>query len=420
MPAGGQRKPEATPAQKNPLLHETPKIQTPKNRSPKAKEKIIAMIGFAVCLITGMFSAAFVLHCIHFVPRSLHRTHPGFYDCFRESIGILDEHGNRILNLDASGNQDIMHICMHIIFDGPGVRKHIGQGDLALVPVKLKKYIERIKANYGKSYLQLFREKARKFQVYGMSDKKHVIARYGSFVRTYDNLQPRSEQEVKEEDCADVEAADAADSVANDPGDSETAAYEIPLRYTEADVKDAPAPAASDPNADPTFHVLHSGANDITVVSHANPVFIIFDFALKMKYRVLDNPDLQAILPDEDVDYFIDELWPAVQHWYYTKEELEAMASQAKTADVDVSRPQPMPKVTGVKTEAPGKAAPMHQSFGHTIRRRVGGLECLRKVKLATLAEARQVAKARQTRQISYGSGGPAGLRCLQIGVILW
>ncbi|TRM61344.1 hypothetical protein BD626DRAFT_570989 [Schizophyllum amplum] len=369
-PAGGRPDSDATPApaHKNPLLHETPRIQTPKNRSPKMRAKVIAIIGQAVCLFTGMLAAVYTLHCIHFVPRSLHRTHPIIYECFRQSIGILNEEDKKVLNLDCSGNGDVAHMGVHIVYDGPGVKKNIGQGDLALVPVDIEKDLVHIERHKGQDYRQLFPEKARTFYVYGLSNVKHVIPRYAYRARTYDSLtsKPRSVQEVRDEDCAGAEAPEptsndpaAADSVkATDPSAEESAAYEIPERYTEDDVKDLPEPDSTD--EDPISHVLRPGRNeDLAVVSHGNPVFILFDYALKMRYRC-DDEQLVKAIPEADVRYFEGRLWPALRHWFVPPGESKHTTTEVTTVeDAITAYSQSTTTVAGVKTDAPGKAAPM-------------------------------------------------------------
>lgn len=97
-------------------------LETPAERPRYLRKKIVSLIGYAVCLFTGMMPAFYRLECMHIVPRSLQRTHWVMvcrsyfmwrahlnflqYFCFREAIGIMIN-GERSLNLDTSGNCDL-------------------------------------------------------------------------------------------------------------------------------------------------------------------------------------------------------------------------------------------------------------------------------------------------------------------------
>lgn len=68
-----------TPAPFDPkfLKYQTPtdKAETPKDRPRYLRQKIVAIIGYAACLFTGMIPVFYMLECMHIVPRSLHKTH---------------------------------------------------------------------------------------------------------------------------------------------------------------------------------------------------------------------------------------------------------------------------------------------------------------------------------------------------------
>ncbi|TRM61362.1 hypothetical protein BD626DRAFT_631889 [Schizophyllum amplum] len=324
-PPGGKAKAKPkTPTQKaNPLDHVTPLTITRFPRSVKARDKVIALVGRLICLVTGMWDHPHFLQCAHIVARSLHSTHKAEYDCFRDSIGIAirDEHGNilrKILNLDTSVNQEIFHAWIHLLFDGTSVRKNVGQGAIALVPEDLVEIVAAIKENFdkklNKNYRELCPKRTYRYKLRALVDKKYWYGRHEGADRTYAHLPPetRPPDVLAQADCEEAgpqgqmqEGVDHASAVFG-PENAPTP----PSRPTG----DCSPPETTNGNI--TFHVLDPKAEEITLVSHTNPIFAIRDYAQKMRYRVIENKELAATLPPEHVDYFTNKLWPAVKHWF--------------------------------------------------------------------------------------------------------
>ncbi|KAL1703323.1 hypothetical protein EV121DRAFT_271168 [Schizophyllum commune] len=326
MPALGNepsRPPQQTPQPpQNPqydfsyLYQETPRKQTPDERAPNLREKIFAVIGYATCLLTGMMHVEYILQAFHIVPRSLHNTHWEEYSCFRDAIGIVVD-GERVLNLNNSRNVDMASSGLHKFFDGPSVLKNkLGQGEFALPPEDLKREVEYVTApeNLGKSYEELYPDVAHRLVVYGFSNKhKFSWGRYPSPDRTYKHLDPEKRTLLE----------DYVDSLLT----------KIDIRGLKESLKRkgvyigsfAPPPTS---DADPTIHVLRAGRN-YTVVSHINPVFAIYDYLLKMKFRVYDkesDPSYIQDIPPEDVEYFRNVMWPKLQHWVKPQTDAQRIA----------------------------------------------------------------------------------------------
>ncbi|KAL1685047.1 hypothetical protein GGG16DRAFT_119246 [Schizophyllum commune] len=259
----------------DPLNWQTPKGPAPDKRDHHAKSKVVALVGQLICLITGWVTLPYLLQCVHIVPRTLHRTHEDWYDRLRESVGIF-ENGKRDLNLDNTGNQDIFHLTIHKIWDGPG----------------------------------MFPKVSYTFGLYSMSAKpKHVIGLYSNEPRKYDHIvkNERTLQAMRKEDCEGTELFHSIDVE-----DDTEASRQLGPEYQPPN-----APTPSDTSNTPVTHILTVGVQEsIRIVSHLNPVFVIWDYALKMLYRCYTKPELADELPQEDVIFFKEEIWPVVGHWF--------------------------------------------------------------------------------------------------------
>ncbi|KAI5900774.1 uncharacterized protein SCHCODRAFT_02743652 [Schizophyllum commune H4-8] len=299
------------------LYRETPKQQTPDERAPNLREKIFAVIGYASCLLTGMMHVEYILQAFHVVPRSLHNTHWEEYSCFRDAIGIVGVDGKRVLNLNNSRNVDMASSGLHKFFDGPSVLKDkLGQGEFALLPANLEQEVDYITApeNQGKDYEELYPDVAHKLAVYGFSNKhKFSWGRYPSPDRTYEHLDP--EKRTLLEDYVDSLLAKI-----------DIHGLKESMKRKGVYIGSFAPPPTSD--ADPTIHILRAGRN-YTVVSHINPVFAIYDYLLKMKFRVYDkasDPSYIKDIPPEDVDYFRNVMWPKLQHWVIPRDDAHRLA----------------------------------------------------------------------------------------------
>ncbi|TRM61373.1 hypothetical protein BD626DRAFT_538296 [Schizophyllum amplum] len=326
-PPGGEAKPKPkTPTQKQkavPLDHITPLIITPFPRSTRARDKVIALVGRLVCLITGMWDHPHFLHCAHIVARSLHTTHKS------EVIRVLsgrhwncnyyrDEYGNilrKVLNLDTSVNQEIFHAWIHLLFDGTSVVKNVGQGAIALVPEDLVEIVKAVKENHdnklNKNYREICPKRTYRYKLRALTNKKYWFGRHAGADRTYAHLSPETRTP---EDLAQADREEAVPLGEMKEGVDHASAVFGPER--EPTPPEGTPPTVKTTNGDVTFHILDTKAEEITLVSHANPIFVIRDYAQKMRYRI-DNETLVDNLPaEEHIAYFQDELWPAVKHWF--------------------------------------------------------------------------------------------------------
>ncbi|KAL1744969.1 hypothetical protein HDZ31DRAFT_37463, partial [Schizophyllum fasciatum] len=263
--------------------HNTPAMRAGLySRNPKPRNKITAIIGYAVCLITGMFTAFHLLHCMHILPRSLDTEHWDLFYCLQENVGVVvdKETKKRVLNLDHYGNLEFGHESLHHVFDGPNVKEGLGQGDYAFKPVKLEAYLERIENNHGLDYRELFPEVTHEYIIYGFANKhNHVFGRYTTEPRTYAHLDSKKRAILAHQLGDVVEAAheDQPDENTRLSAEDVQLPAEIPMECR------LPQPPKT--QGQPELRILQVGDNFI-VVSHLNPVFTIWDYTWKLKLRI--------------------------------------------------------------------------------------------------------------------------------------
>ncbi|KAL1745089.1 hypothetical protein HDZ31DRAFT_63496 [Schizophyllum fasciatum] len=338
------------------LRYQTPSPSdgTPDDRPRYLRNKIIAIIGYAVCLFTGMIPSLYLLECMHIVPRSLQTTHMVIYFCFQEAIGIV-VNNKRVLNLDHFGNVDLGLKWLHALFDGPSVKTdEYGHGEIALVPTDLPLHVQWIKDNWGKDYNALYPQLMHTYEVFGFPDPDYDQTSWGLYptpARTYSHL--TSEQRARLERELDAEGVDGQN------GDL----------LTEDGVREARPPRAS--KAAPTNHDLKPGYQGYTVISHVKPVFAIFDYIMKLKFRLFDNPHLRRQVPVKDAMYFWNVLWPTFHSWFEpTPEVLLRIKLEVDHADglkrKDVQQGPRRAQTTGARRAEPMAPTPVRRPYTHT------------------------------------------------------
>ncbi|KAI5900785.1 uncharacterized protein SCHCODRAFT_02743662 [Schizophyllum commune H4-8] len=284
--------------------------QTPEERPRYLRKKIVSIIGYAVCLFTGMMPSFYLLECMHIIPRSLHRTHWVMFFCFREAVGIMIN-GERNLNLDTFGNCDLGRKEFHAMLDGPSVKEgEYGQGEIALRPKNMSKEVAHIRKHWGEDYEKMYPELYYEYDIYGFLRPDKDAPFYGIFPnpdRTYGHLTKQQRADLLRE--LDVRIAEPSES-----GDA----------LTPEDVANEKKPPCSG-KGDPIPHILKAGCQGYTRRSHLKPVMAMFDYVWKIKYR-LDHPELGLIktIPEEDLAYFEDVLWPEFKDWYEPTPEIQA------------------------------------------------------------------------------------------------
>ncbi|KAI5826633.1 hypothetical protein K523DRAFT_394015 [Schizophyllum commune Tattone D] len=286
-------------------------LETPAERPRYLRKKIVSLIGYAVCLFTGMMPAFYRLECMHIVPRSLQRTHWVMYFCFREAIGIMIN-GERSLNLDTSGNCDLGQRDFHGMLDGPSVLKEeYGQGEIALRPKDLDWHVQYMLKNWGVSVDKLYPDDKYEWDIYGFPrpDKDpYYYGRSSNPDRTYEHLKTEKGAALKRK----------IDAMLDVPGEDDHGDALI-----EDDLEHAETP--SFPKGKIIGHELKPGCQGYTRWSHLKPPFGLFDYIWKIKWRV-DHPELglAASIPVEDLDYFYETLWPEFKRWYEPTPEVQA------------------------------------------------------------------------------------------------
>ncbi|TRM61313.1 hypothetical protein BD626DRAFT_584658 [Schizophyllum amplum] len=308
-PLNAHHTPSRPPVQPRETFKGTPTVNTPNRRSPNIRQKVIATIGKSICLITCMFTAWWLLHCMHLVPRKLHSTHPKIFSRLRKTIGIKKGKG-RYLNLDATGNQDIVHADLHYIYDGIAYWL-LGSGDWAYKPVDIVKSMAELEQFIieGKDWKEMYPDDdiAYEYIMYGFpNDHDHVFGRYSDDIRDYAHLRDKSTP------------VEVAEDPAEDEDDVPTGEYNP--RIVDADLPDdfprMPQSLENKPST-VTCHILKQGDQGFRLHSHAKPVFAIFGYAAKMWYRLVDHPDTMAAgIPEADVIEFWDHVYPTAKRWF--------------------------------------------------------------------------------------------------------
>ncbi|TRM61321.1 hypothetical protein BD626DRAFT_85015 [Schizophyllum amplum] len=272
-PAGGQ---PPVPLAPYPPLREqraanpfkvTPEHQ--KSRNPQDKLQVVAIIGQEICIVTGRYSDYWNLVKMHVVQRSLETNHKDIARHFKDSV--------KVKNFDTPGNNEIVSQDLHVWFDGPDqILDVLGSGIWSMKPKDIPGTMVIIKEGIltGKSFKQMFPDKKRPFgpfDVYVFPNMYWVeVPIFGNPLRTYPLY-------------TDV------------PFNNDLSGHEAPTR-----------------------HAFVTGCQGFDRVSHTNPVFLMFDYAAKMRYRlILQHDEDQSVgIPPEDIKEFNEVIWPVVSHWF--------------------------------------------------------------------------------------------------------
>ncbi|KAL1727817.1 hypothetical protein EV714DRAFT_275261 [Schizophyllum commune] len=337
-PAAGQAKSKSQMRVINDYkeIKESPGHATAKYRIKNIRQRLDNLIGLKVCAITNMVTAPWAMQAIHIVTRALKKEDEIAHECFRKAVGVLDKDGVPQVNLDNLGNVDFEIPGVHIAFDGPPFASNdigYGKGDMALLPLHAREELQHIKRCRGMDYkkarhdivahnvcscvLQMYPMKkgTHEYVVYGFPNPhQHTIPRYSHKQRTYPHSLNRDDFIVPDDPPMPAEV-DGYEGAYNDDGgdydDDDDAPPENTLRgqmyrdYMQAQTEFGKV----------QHEVLETGINiKITFVSHLNPVFVFFDFAYKMRYRIKHGKTKG--IPPEDLRFFHKEVWPVVLHWF--------------------------------------------------------------------------------------------------------
>ncbi|TRM61326.1 hypothetical protein BD626DRAFT_631857 [Schizophyllum amplum] len=242
--------------------------QRKRNRDSKHKRKLLALIGQESCAISGRHSDWWRVHKIHFAPFSLlSGKHKDIGRHFTDSIGTK--------NLDRTVNTDLVCSSLHSIFDGAdGPLGILGSGHLSYKLKDMPGMIDRLVKGLALRLKpeQIFQERLFRYDVY-MFANMHYYS---------------------------------------------TPIYNNAVRRPYPDITRAPRTIGPIPIEPPTRHDFVTGCQGFDRVNHTNPVFTIFDYAVKMRYRLkLQHVEDQSVgIPLEDILEFNEVIWPAVSHWF--------------------------------------------------------------------------------------------------------
>ncbi|TRM61288.1 hypothetical protein BD626DRAFT_631824 [Schizophyllum amplum] len=309
---------------KRKLFPDTPARRTAVNRWKAGKRKVLGLVGSPSCLLYGRINGI-VLHIIHVVPRTLWRTHPELFIAFQEAVGIIvtnpDGSKERVINLDGSGNQDLMNCLSHTFFDGLSVNKGLGGGVFFLEPVKLDECLEVVESNTvskDKDYRQMFPERIHEYRVRLLSDSQAMpIVCWGPEQRSYAHLSPEALEHTDavepDEVPEDGDPNTNDDTSGDDPSGDDDLVARILQEVTEEDIREAEclATVTPDPDARPPTRWLPDDI--IIVVTHLNPVFPLWDMANKLHRRLMK--EIPGKLSQEETDLH-DKIWPVLKVWF--------------------------------------------------------------------------------------------------------
>ncbi|KAL1660988.1 hypothetical protein GGF50DRAFT_118386 [Schizophyllum commune] len=294
-PAAGQAKSKSQMRVINDYkeIKESPAHATTKNRIKNIRQRLENLIGLKVGAISNMVTAPWAMHAIHIVTRTLKKENELVHECFRKAVGVKDKDGVPQINLDGLGNVEYELVGVHVAVDGPpwaSQKAGYGKGDIAMLPKEIRKELKYIEKNRGKDYKKL----------YPMKDGPREFV----FLN-------RDDYKIPDDLSMPEEGTGVDDDACNNDDDDDDVPPENTLRgkmYREY-------MQAQEEFGKVQHHVVESGINEwATFISHLNPVFVIFDYAYKMWYRI--ERDQTAGISAEDLAFFHNEVWPVVSPWF--------------------------------------------------------------------------------------------------------
>ncbi|KAL1686831.1 hypothetical protein GGG16DRAFT_105466 [Schizophyllum commune] len=301
---------------------ESPVKATEEERPTDLPRKLLKMVGLRRCAVGCMIGDPWLVQGIHIVTRTLWRSHKDIYERFARHVGVKNpKTGKYEINLDDVGNYEWAHFDLHHLFDGRSVQgRAYGGGAWAFFP-DLEDFLARLDAaGDNANYKTLYPRGLHAFGVYGFPcDQVHVYGRYSDDVRTYAHSLNKDGKE-----------------------------------WTKASILEYYMKSQRDHGTVET-RILQVGDQGFIIISHMNPVFVVFDYALKMKYRIHDNPGLAKDIPEKDVDFFNTRLWPRIRGWFEDTEPHTGSGKQAVAVTRSNSRR------AGIKSEGAARVVPVIQ-----------------------------------------------------------
>ncbi|KAI4523626.1 hypothetical protein K525DRAFT_195943 [Schizophyllum commune Loenen D] len=245
--AGGKGKPKAKGNKSRTIkdVKNTPPGKTSDTRNSNARQELESLIGLRICLITNMMTCPYLVHGIHIFERFEKKVGRWTYD--KESHTWAKR-----VDLDSKGNYE---------FGEPPHR-----GDWAFRPRDLDGFVARVRANPDMDYKELCPDGKYELIMYGFPNKhKHLFPRYSTYQRSYRRTTPDGRKLTYEE---------------------------IYQEYIEHQLDELEVERL----------ILQTGDQGFVLVSHLNLVFVVFDYAMKMKYRLDDPTGERASSEAEETD----------------------------------------------------------------------------------------------------------------------
>ncbi|KAL1727835.1 hypothetical protein EV714DRAFT_238544 [Schizophyllum commune] len=359
-PVGRTTQPKAT--RKDRACHssigsESPVKATDEDRPPTLPRKLLKIVGLRRCAVGCMIGPPWLVQGIHIVTRTLWKSHEDIYKRFARHVGVKNpKTGEYEINLDDVGNYEWAHFALHHLFDGRSVQgRAYGGGAWAFFP-DLEDFLARLDAaGDNANYKTLYPKGLHAFGVYGFPcDEVHVYGRYSSDERTYAHSYNRDGK-----------------------------------KWTKASILEYYMERQHDHGPVET-RILQVGDQGFIIISHMNPVFVVFDYALKMKYRILDNPELAEGIPLKDVNFFTKRLWPRVRGWF----------EDTEGPETDDAPEHPVNRANGrrrgVQSEGAAQVAPVVQPVPRQSRSAPEPAPVVCKSSSSPLTESAAVAEVRQ------------------------
>ncbi|KAL1743440.1 hypothetical protein HDZ31DRAFT_74880 [Schizophyllum fasciatum] len=327
--AGGQSHPQVPPGQSDGYKEytETPSHGTrPTRPTELLRSRLKNLIGLAICLVTNKMTAPWEVHAMHIMCRSLDEFDPVAYKCFVENVGEVRK-GKRRVNLDHIGNVEFGQSWQEL-----QAGTFILSDEYRMLRFPFQMYPTE--------------DGPHEYIVYGFpNEHQHVFGRYSNTPRTYAHSLGANNYHDD-----DGDAGNATDTlVPEGAGSAVNGASCNAAEPTRPAPKEVFAAYKREQFAKVEKRDLVIGDQGFIVISHLNPIFVIFDYTAKMRYRISHMRDAQ--IPAEDLEFFHEEIWPVVRHWFepeeaeaasdgvVTRSQTRAKNEKAQTEPVDTGSP---------------------------------------------------------------------------------